>query len=304
MHPKNIQYFTKITLILVLFFHFSNAFAQDTNSKFLKIRKFKISELPTKVEETSALNFFQQNLFTLNDSGNSAELHQLNPENGTLVNTLPISGIQNFDWEALSNDEKYFYIGDIGNNWGTRTDLKIYKISIDSLKHEGEIKFYYPEQKEFIKKPQANDFDAESMVFIKGNLHIFTKEWSSYNTTHYVVSTETSEESVPAKILEKFHLGYIATDAAYFDGKLYIVGYTKKMEVYLSVFQEDDLGLFFSKNSKKFFIGMSTGIGQIEGIAVNNNGVYISGERFVIKPFDVPQRLYFIPKNKFEKFAK
>ncbi len=279
----------------LIFFNFS---AQQ-NLEWLKIKKYKVAELEDKIDETSALNFLGNRLFTLNDSGNPEALYELNPENGKILQTYPIPNSKNLDWEALTNDGTHFYIGDIGNNSGTRKDLKIYKLSADSLKNLGAIKFFYPEQKEFVRKPQNNDYDAESLVFINGNLHLFTKEWNSYKTTNYIISTETSNEARPAQKIEDFNLCYVATDAAYFEKKLYIIGYTKKMEVYLTVFEEDENGNFFNKKPRKFYLGMSSTLGQIEGIAVNRKGIYISGERFKIKPFNVPPKMYFIPKEKF-----
>ncbi|MDO5616663.1 MAG: hypothetical protein Q4G16_10760, partial [Cruoricaptor ignavus] len=281
---------TIITLFLSLFL--INISAQK-NTDWLKINKYKVAELKPEIEETSALSFWDNRLFTLNDGGNPAELYEINPKNGEVLKTIKIDGAKNIDWEALTNDGTYFYIADVGNNWGTRKDLKILKIHADSLLSQGnyknfeEIKFHYPEQESFERKPHKHNFDAESLVFIKDNLHLFTKEWESYDTAHYKIPSVASAESYSAEKLENYHLGFMATDAAYFQNQLYIVGYTKKLEVFLSIFDEDENGLFFTKKPRKIYLGMSSTLGQVEGIAVDENGLYISAERFKMKPFNV-----------------
>ncbi|MDO4225620.1 MAG: hypothetical protein Q4C75_06990 [Bergeyella zoohelcum] len=280
-----------------------NANAQKSQIDWLKIRKYKVAELDHKVMETSALSLFSGRLFTINDSGNPAEIYEISPKNGALLNTFFVENISNFDWEALTNDGEFFYIGDIGNNWGTRSDLAIYKIPISEvldnqrIKVE-KIKYNYPEQKQLIKSPNNNDFDAESLVYMDNALHLFTKEWVSYKTTHYKIPINAEKETIPAEKLEDYNLGYLATEAAYFDNLLYIIGYTKKMEIYLSVFNKNEKGLFFSQKPEKYFLGMATALGQVEGISVDETGIYISAERFKKRPFNVPQTLYFIPKNK------
>ena len=292
-------------LFLIILLLFSNISAQS-DLTWLKIKKFKIANLEAQIQETSALNFLNNRLFTLNDSGNASELYELHPETGKILNTFRVAATNN-DWEALANDGTYFYVADIGNNRGSRKALRVYKIHVDSIAKEfipkttsDFIEFHYPEQNDFNKNTNNHNFDAESIVYIKGNLHIFTKEWESYKTTHYVINTETSLESLPAQKREDYNLGYLATDAAYFENRLYIIGYTKKLEVYLSVFDENEKGDFFSKKPRKYYLGMSSSLGQIEGIAVNAKGIYISGERFRMKPFNVPQQLYFIPSEHFK----
>jgi hypothetical protein len=43
------------------------------------------------------------------------------------LKTLKVNA-KNTDWEALTNDGNNFYIGDFGNNDGSRRDLTIYKV--------------------------------------------------------------------------------------------------------------------------------------------------------------------------------
>ena len=279
------------------FFLFTFGFSQQTES--LRLKKFEVAVLNDSIQETSALNFFNGKLFTLNDSGNTAELFEIDSASGKILNVLK-TGLKNKDWEALTNDGKYFYIGDFGNNAGTRKDLNIYKIPFkhDSLKTDSirKISFYYPEQKEFTPKNINNNFDAESMIFLDGKVHVFTKEWISKGVSHYVIDPEISENQSAIKT-EFFQTDFVVTDASYFENRLYLVGYTKMTQVYLMIFDQSENGTFFQSKSQKFHLGSALSIGQIEGIAVNSSGIYISGEAFRSPLGTQKQRLYFIPKK-------
>ena len=97
---------------------------------------------------------------------------------------------------------------------------------------------------------------------------------------------------------EVFNTDFVVTDASYFDKKLYLIGYTKKTEVFLAVFKESEQGIFFSANPQKYYLGSALTIGQIEGIAVNEDGIYISSEEFRSPLGKVKQSFYFIAKEK------
>lgn len=289
--------------ILALFsFFFVLNFSAQQDLKWLKINKYKVATLSDSLKETSGLTFFNGKLYTFNDGGNTSEIFEIDKNSGKILKKIQ-TGFKNFDWEAITSDSANVYVGEFGNNWGTRTDLKIFKINRDSLQSISEIKFNYREQTDFSKKPQANNWDAESLIFRNGKLHLFTKEWQSGKTNHYMIDPENSEKQNAEK-LETYDLGYLATDASYFQKKLYIIGYTKKMEVYLTVFDENEKGLFFFGASQKYYLGQTSKLGQIEGIAVNDDGIYISGEEFNLRFLHTKPSFYFIPWEKFEKAKK
>lgn len=279
---------------------FQLSFSQQTD--FLKIRKFRVAYLDDRIQETSGLNILNGKLYTFNDSGNAPELFELDKTSGTIKNTLTINA-KNKDWEALTNDGKNFYIGDFGNNGGTRRDLEIYRLPFQNGEAKNDsiakISFYYPEQTEFIPKYTNNDFDAEAMMYLNGKLHLFTKEWKSKSTSHYIIDPATSEKQKAEKV-ESYKTNFVVTDAANFDKKLYLIGYTKKTEVFLNVFKETEPGIFFKDTPKHYYLGSALSIGQIEGIAVNETGIYISGEKFRSRLGGAKPALYFIPKEEFK----
>jgi len=269
----------------------------------LKIRKYRLSFLDEKLQETSGLDFFKGKLYTFNDSGNSPEIFEISKSSGKIIRTLQVNA-QNKDWEALANDGSHFYIGDFGNNGGTRRDLELYKVPFkdgniinDSVK---KISYYYPDQEEFVPKYYKNDYDAEAMIFLNGKLHVFTKEWASKSTTHYTIDPEVTDKQQAEKA-ESFKTNYMVTDASYFDKKLYLVGYTKKTEVFLDIFSETEPGIFFKEKPRHYYLGSALSIGQIEGIAVDESGIYISGEKFRSPLGSSKPSLYFIPEEKLNK---
>lgn len=287
----------KIFLIFILSISIiSNA----QQAEIFKLKKFRVSVLSDSIQETSGLNFFNGKLYTFNDSGNLPELYQIDSNSGKILKVLKTTA-ENKDWEALANDGENFYIGDFGNNSGTRKDLKIYKIPFkdDLLQNDlmKTISFYYPEQNDFAPKNISTDYDLESMIYLNGKIHIFTKEWASKSATHYILDPENYENQVAQKV-ESYPTGFVVTDAAYFDKKLYIVGYTKKTEVFLDVFNESEPGIFFREQPRHLYLGSALSIGQIEGIAVDEKGIYISGEKFYSPVKKTKPFFYFIPKEK------
>ncbi|WP_428069464.1 hypothetical protein [Chryseobacterium gambrini] len=287
----------KLFLILALTI---STFSFSQQAELFKIRKYRIDNLEDKVKETSGLSLMNGKLYTFNDSGNSPELFELDKSTGQIIGTIQING-KNKDWEALANDGKNFYIGDFGNNGGIRKDLEIYKVPFEDNSSKNDsvklISFEYPEQQEFIPKYSETDFDAEAMIYLNGKIHLFTKEWGSKSTTHYLIDPEISEKQKAQKI-ENYKTGFIVTDASYFNKKLYLIGYTKKTEVFLDIFDEAEPGIFFKQNPKHYYLGSALSIGQIEGIAVDETGIYISGEKFHSPIGGGKQSLYFIPIDK------
>lgn len=278
----------RIIVSLLLFVPFALS-AQRAHK--LNLKSFKIATLSDSLRETSGLFFQKDQLFTFNDGGNSATLFQINKKKGKILGTTAIA-LPNRDWEALSGDENTLYLGDFGNNLGNRKDVAIYKITNDSIVS---IPYYYPEQNDFSLRINSHNFDAEALAFFNGRLHIFTKEWISGNTSHYTVNPEQNKEQKAEK-LESYRIGYLVTDAAYNKGKLYLVGYTKTGRLLLSLFQDDGTGRFFSGKPQVYHLGSALRFGQVEGITVNAEGIYLSSERFSTPLGTVLPTLYFIPK--------
>lgn len=274
--------------------------------------------LPPILNEISTLEYEKRDQKTatfwgLNDSGNKPELYRFNAKTGEIINTVHISNAPNIDWEEMSTDENRIYFADFGNNRGNRKDLAIYfieKDEVDFSKPYQELKaqkieFFYPEQTNFESTNIKTNFDAEAFFVYNNQLHIFTKEWTNLETTHYVIPIDTSKKHA-AKKLETFKTNYAVT-AAYIDTDknsptkgIYLLGYQKLTLAFINWFDlpEDNNQLFFSPKVKKISLplGFTTQLGQLEGISVlpTSNKVCFSGEEFDFKGFYTKQVVHCI----------
>jgi hypothetical protein len=287
----------KKALVLILLSICCHSFAQKKGRIHLK--KYFIGHLADTLKETSGLCFLDQKLYTFNDGGNPANLYQIGRNKGKISTTLKVN-LPNIDWEAITTDGTSFYLGDFGNNLGTRKDLVIHKIKPeeDSLvKSISKIAFEYENQIDFNPKNIRHNFDAEAMIYLNGKLHLFSKEWKNKATSHYIIDPDSSKKQKLTKT-ESFKTKFMVTDAAYFNGKLYLIGYNKKGSCFLLIFNiNGNTEMFFNDPYQKFRLGSSLALGQIEGVAVNQEGIYVSGEAISLPILKVKPSLFFIPHH-------
>ena len=279
---------------------FSLASAQ---AKRIPLKKYQITQVSDSLNENSGLTFFQEKLLTINDSGNSSEIFQLNTQNGKIEKVYQ-TNLRNVDWEAISADTTSIYIGDFGNNLGTRKDLKVFKIPSQNqnldLNSIQEFPFQFQNQIHFTPKNLNTDFDVEAMAYHNQKIQIFTKEWASKNISRYELDLNfTENQSLEKK--ESAPIQFSATDAYFYENQLYVVGYTKTLKVFLAIFNVDENGNWLSSKFRKIKLGNALKVGQVEGVAVNENGIFISAERFIFPLKTVPSKLYFIPHQILKK---
>ncbi len=107
-----------------------------------KTNKLKVlCKLPKSLIETSAAEttINPNIIWTIEDSGNKNNLYAVNKK-GVILKDIKINNAQNIDWEDLTSDVNgNIYIGDFGNNRGTRSSFTIYKTPHpDSIKNNVE----------------------------------------------------------------------------------------------------------------------------------------------------------------------
>jgi len=239
------------------------------------------TRLPSILNETSGLLFFNGQLWTINDSGNPPEIYQLDRANGNILQTVTVSNSINTDWESITQDDSNVYIGDFGNNAGNRTDLCILKITKADLLNTtndtvqaGYIHFIYPDQTQF--KPAFNNtnFDCEAFIYFNDSLHLFSKNWSDLHTKHYILPADTGYYK--ARLAERFNAEGLITDASInAKGNIVLLGYKKKDRKSYSCFawllhgyENSD---FFSGNRSRLKLGSALHLGQTEGIVLNDD---------------------------------
>ena len=89
--------------------------------------------LGSEIPESSGLEFWDNLLWSHNDSDNSSKFYGFDTITGQTIKSILVENSPQIDWEDMTKDSAHLYIGDFGNNAGTRTNLKVLKIPIDSL---------------------------------------------------------------------------------------------------------------------------------------------------------------------------
>ena len=182
-------------------------------------------QLPKHITESSALEWAtDSSLYTINDSGNDPELYEIHLD-GRLLRTIDLEdfGVRNKDWESLAQDALYLYIGDFGNNWNTRKDLVVYKISKAQLRRgwgkAGEIHFKCSEQQSYPPQPEALQYDFEGFYATTTELVLWSKNRTepcngyareyhlSKNPGHYTISAQDSIYLHGASMFEQWVAG-------------------------------------------------------------------------------------------------
>ena len=282
----------------LLFFSSLLSFGQmhQLNEKF---------ELPAAVEETSGLIFYNNHLITHNDSGNAANLFEIDTLSGTITRTITIDNATNIDWEDISQDDTHIFIGDIGNNNGNRQDLKVYKILKSDFDNSTNvtaeiISFSYADQTDFSSQPNNTKFDAEAIAVFQENIVIFTKNWVDFQTSAYVIPKTTGTHT--AQKVSSYDSQGLITGADFQGDRIMLSGYNSVgMPFLVFVHENRPPGLdFFAGNPFRIDLvnlGLLEQGSQIEAIGYFDfNRVYITRE---FSSFDAgtttiefPQKLY------------
>ena len=255
-----------------------------------------IEKLSDKVDETSGLIFFRNSIWTLNDSGGNPEIYRLDSLSGEVIQIVNIKNGYIADFEDITQDDDFIYVGDFGNNYGNRKDLHIYKIAkkdipekVDVSLNAESIKFEYADQKEFQVESRNNNYDCEAMISFGDSLYLFTKNWVDAKTRVYAVPKLAGEYSVD--VLNEFPAEGLITAAEYSaeNGMLCILGY-KDFMPFVWVFQNFKQNNFFDGKRLRLNLDKIHGA-QTEGLCFNAKGdLLISCELSYF-----PQRLFSIP---------
>ena len=251
---------------------------------------------PQEVDETSGLIFYNDAIWTHNDSGNDAVIYKIDTLSGNILKEVFISNFTNIDWEEISQDDDYIYIGDFGNNDGTRQDLRILKVlkaDIGSKYYDtvnAEALYYnYSDQTSFPSLPNNNNFDCEAMICVGDSIFLFSKNWQNQKTKLYTLP-KTSENHT-AILIDSLNVSGLIAGASYnaSNEAIILTGYTSYVPMLWLLFDYNQG--FFSGNKRR--IDMPGILGsQTEGICFfDDENIYVSSEDTKI----FSQRAYSIP---------
>lgn len=270
-----------------------------------KINAVTSIKLSDSIPETSGLIAFDALFWTHNDDHDTT-LYGMNSE-GKIQNKINLVGVKNNDWEEISQDSLYLYIGDFGNNYkGNRRDLKILRIEKKSFLSNtpviDTIAFSYANQIDFaIQKANTTNFDCEAFVVLQDSIYLFTKEWTTEKTTVY--SLPKSPGTHIAQRKETLNTQGLITGATSLPASkgVALCGYSKFLQPFVYLLYDYKNNDFSTGNNRK--IKLELPFHQIEGIATEDGKVfYLTNEATLKKPFvNTPQQMHSIDLSAYLK---
>lgn len=263
-------------ILLLILMSFSHGLSAQANVQ-------ELGNLPTTVSETSGLLFHNGRLITHNDSGNTPQLFEIDTLTLEITRTITLTNAENVDWEDLAQDNEAIYVGDFGNNVGTRENLVIYRITKEMYEAANtvqaeRINFRYPDQVDFSNTGNS-DWDAEAFIVLDDRLVVFTKQWESNGTVAYSIPKTPGVHI--AERLAEFDSNGLVTGATYnpISDVLFLIGYSSILGPFTLRIDAPNIGSIFGTAPTKIPFG--GGLAQIEGITyVDVDTYFVSSEFF------------------------
>lgn len=256
-------------------------------------------DLPQELAETSGLACLNEQLWTINDSGNAAVIYQLNAR-GDVLRRLPLT-VRNVDWEAVTSFDNNLFIGDIGNNAGARHELTIHQVSSPETQSQvvKSWQIRYPDQPSGLLVAYDHDFDAEALVALNNRrLMLFTKSWHSDISHVYQIDLASTQPIVMQKRADIVGLPGIVTDAAVdpATGHYLLVGYQNYRRNLLQFAFSGEFSPFIATVDQQFNVLEVQNLpfdGQVEAVTVCSGQRWFSAE----KSTKQPARLWRVPNQ-------
>lgn len=250
----------------------------------------QIANLPANLSESSGLAFFDDRLWTHLDGGNLDQLFQMDTLTGAVLETVTIPNSENKDWEDLAEDDEHIYIGDFGNNFGNRMDLRIYKIKKSNLvggtPSPELIEFSFSDQTDFTSAQNAHNYDCEAFFYWQDSLHLFSKNWVDFKTRHYVLPALPG--TYIAELRDSFNTqGQVTAADISDDGTVLLLGYNiaSQGDPFMWLLFDYQGNDFFSGNKRRIALGNVLFTSQVEGLTFRDaTRGFISSENLSVLP--------------------
>ena len=260
----------------------------------------QIQTLPEILSENSGMTEYESLIWFINDSGNEPFLYGYDKGSNDIVKTIEVSGADNTDWEDITQNSSSIFIGDFGNNDGSRSDLRIYIIdktdmsggSVSAVIPGGIIYFSYEDQTDFTSSNENTPFDCEAFIATDNFIFLFTKDWVSNKTSIYSIPAEPGSYSAEFKVQLNVNglitSAFLAADS---NQNLFLLGYTPFIPFLWTLEGFDTDNFTYTNCERKDFIDYYGT--QTEGLLVSNDGsVYISSEAFTEFSINKPPQLF------------
>ncbi len=242
--------------------------------------------LSDSIFETSGLIYFDDLLWTHNDDRDTT-IYGIDV-NGQIRKKIKLENVINTEWEAISQDSNFIYIGDFGNNvYGNRKNLHILRVEKKSFLANkpviDSISFSYSNQIDFsAQKTNTTNFDCEAFVVSQDSIYLFTKQWNQKKTSIYSLPKKPGNYS--AQLKETIDVQGLITDASLTPkNEIVMCGYTTFFQPFIYLIADISNFNFSLANKRRFNFSLS--FHQIEGISTFDGKLfYISNEAYIKKP--------------------
>ena len=268
-----------------------------------KVKPTFTTKLSDTLIRTSGLIPFENLLWTHNDHFDST-LYGLDLK-GKIKKKINLPKLKTDDWEEISQDSTYIYIGDFGNNnLGNRNDLRILRIQKKSFYTTNPeidtIAFSYPTQTDFsVKKANTTDFDCEAFLVLENDIYLFSKQWTEEKTSVYTLPKTPG--SYVAKFKSTIDVDGLITGVTLLPSKkgAVLCGYSKFLQPFVVLVYDYQGDEICTGNKRK--IKISLPFHQIEAITTEDGKLfYLTNEATVKKPFvNTPQQFHIIDLSKY-----
>ncbi len=259
--------------------------------------------LPSVMQETSGLMYFNNTFWTHNDDTDT-HLYSFQTTNTDDYVEYLLQNVINIDWEEITQDSNYVYLGDVGNNSnGNRTDLKILRIEKQSLLNHtpvvDTISFFYSDQSDFSGSGSNNtDFDCEAFVVFGDSIFLFTKQWIGEKTKVY--SFPKTPGTYEAVHIEEYDVQGLITGACFHEDKNIVVlcGYSPTLDPFIYILYDFQMNRFFSGNKR--MISLQLPFHQVEAITSEDfYTFYVTNEYFSFGSITTHQKIHCLDLGPF-----
>ncbi|MDZ7870863.1 MAG: hypothetical protein U5L02_16955 [Rheinheimera sp.] len=243
------------------------------------------SLLPDRSRETSGLVCTADGFISINDSGNSPELQQLDA--ALRLTAVPLA-LDNIDWEALAANGDRLYIADSGNNSGQRNNGFIHRIHYQPNQAKVEVlpslTYRFASYPATAPEPYRHDFDAEALAYADRHLWLFSKSWHSGVSQVYQLDPQKTQQQVLTAQAQIAGLPGLVTDAVYLPGtaQFVLTGYQNYQHNLLQFALQGEFNAFVAVTDRQFQLQLVIPLpeaGQLEGICARDGQIWLSQEQ-------------------------
>ena len=244
-----------------------------------------VSLLPAASRETSGLICTADGFISINDSGNTPELQQL--DSLLRLTSVPLA-LDNIDWEALAANGEQLYVADSGNNRGQRNNGFIHRVHYQPSQAKVEVlpslTYRFATYPASLPEPYQHDFDAEALAFADGSLWLFSKSWQSGISQVYRLDPQKKDLQTLTAQAQIAGLPGLVTDAVYLPetAQFVLTGYQNYQHNLLRFALENEFNAFVAITDRQFQLQQLIAlpeVGQLEGICARGEQIWLSQEQ-------------------------